>query len=302
MRDALGQGAQDSGTTGIGSLSERSIKGSMRSDVGQHPVTILPFTLAILMFIVYLVFPPFLGPAWALILIIVFAVLAVGTYFWRYFLHFNQLYEAKVQQVMATLRIETSEGGEGDLKQLRETLQTGFANLNTNEGLTALNQLNDVYQRLQPVLETKRATDPTAVAHIPALAEETYKQGLSVLADALGLMAAVHSPANERLARQLVDSRKQLEHESQPERVKMLEERIVSREETLGLINQQQLRVEQLLQQCDNCEANLRNARIEVAGLRADTAESSVSALTGVLRNTINQAKEVQEELRRLGY
>ena len=302
MRDELGQGAQDSGTTGIGSLSERSIKGGMRSDATQHPLTILPFTLAILMFIVYLVFPPFLGPAWALILLIVFAVLAVGTYFWRYFLHFNQLYEAKVQQVMVTLRIETSEGGEGDLKQLRETLQTGFANLNTNEGLTALNQLNDVYQRLQPVLESKRATDPTAVAHIPALAEETYKQGLSVLADALGLMAAVHSPANERLARQLVDARKQLEYESQPERVKMLEERIVSREETLGLINQQQLRVEQLLHQCENCEANLRNTRIEVAGLRADTAESSVSALTAVLRNTITQAKEVQEELRRLGY
>ena len=53
----------------------------------------------------------------------------------------------------------------------------------------------------------------------------------------------------------------------------MLVERIAPREETLGLISQQQLRVEQLLQQCDDCEANLRNARIEVAGLRADTAQ-----------------------------
>ena len=198
----------------VESLSEPEIKKSIRSDATQHPTTILPVTLSILMLIVYLVFPPSLGPVWALILFLVFGVLAAVTYFWRYALHFNQLYEAKVQQVMAVLSQESSESGEVELQQLQETLKTGFANLNTNGGLKALSQLNEVYQRLQPVLESKRSTDPMAVAHIPTLAEETYKQGLSVLADSLGLMTAVHSPTNERLEKEIVDIERELERRS----------------------------------------------------------------------------------------
>ena len=60
--------------------------------------------------------------------------------------------------------------------------------------------------------------------------------------------------------------------------------------------------MDQLLHQCESCEASLHRTRIEIAALKADTAESSVRALTDTLRMTINQAKEVQEELKRLGY
>ena len=203
---------------------------------------------------------------------------------------------------MAVMEQESSMGEEEELNQLQETLKAGFANLNTNEGLKALSQLNDVYDRLQPILESKRVTDPMSVAHIPTLAEETYKQGLSVLADSLGLMTAIHSPTNERLETEIVDTKKQLENESQPERVKMLDERLASHQERLDLVKQQQLRVDQLLHQCESCEASLHRTRLDVAGFRADTAESRVRDLTDTLRNTINQAKEVQEELKRLGY
>ena len=305
MRGNGGSGGSTTGgsqTSGVQSLSEREIKKNMRSDATQHPVTILPFTLSILMLIVYLVFPPFLGPVWAIILFIVFGTLAAGTYFWRYSLRFNQLYESKVQAIMAVMEQESSMGEEEELNQLQETLKAGFANLNTNEGLKALSQLNDVYDRLQPILESKRVTDPMSVAHIPTLAEETYKQGLSVLADSLGLMTAIHSPTNERLETEIVDTKKQLENESQPERVKMLDERLASHQERLDLVKQQQLRVDQLLHQCESCEASLHRTRLDVAGFRADTAESRVRDLTDTLRNTINQAKEVQEELKRLGY
>ena len=203
--DSGGSITGSSRTSLVETLSEPEIKKSMRSDASQHPVTILPLTLSILMLIVYLVFPSFPGQMWALILFIVFGVLGVATYFWRYSLHFNRLYEAKVQGLMAVIEQESSQTEEGELKQLQETLQGGFADLNTNEGLKALSQLNEVYQRLQPVLESKRATDPMSVAHIPTLAEETYRQGLSVLGDSLGLMTAIHSPTNERLGKEIVD-------------------------------------------------------------------------------------------------
>ncbi len=62
------------------------------------------------------------------------------------------------------------------------------------------------------------------------------------------------------------------------------------------------LRVDQLLHQAGACEASLHRTRVEIAALRADSVESSVNAVIGTLRKTITQAKEVQDELKRLGY
>ena len=299
--------AGDFRTSAVEVLSEGEIKKAIRSDAVQHPVTILPFTVSVVALIYFVLFSPVLGGGLgALVLFGISGGLAFVTYFWRYFLHFNQLYEAKVQQLMAGLEVEDSLSEEEKLKQLQETLQSGFADLNINEGLKALGQLNDVYQRLHPVLDSKRATDPMSVAHIPGLAEETYKQGLSVLADSLQLMSAVHSPANERLEQEVVELEKELEtmrvEGPEPQLGKMKEETLASHRETLDLIKQQELRVAQLLHQCGSCEASLRNTSIEVAALQSDTAESSVRAVTDILRKTITQAKEVQEELKRLGY
>ena len=200
--DSAGSSSGNAQVSLVESLSDPEIKKSMRSEATQHPITILPLTLCILMLIVYLVFPPFLEPVWALILFIVFGLLAASTYFWRYTLHFNQLYEIKTRQVMTILAQESSQSEEGELTRLQETLQAGFASINTNEGLKAFSQLNEVYRRLKPVLESKSSTDSMAVAHIPTLAEETYRQGFSVLGDALGLMTAIHSPTNERLEKE----------------------------------------------------------------------------------------------------
>ena len=308
MAGNTSSGGQASGSRAsvVESLAQGPIKRRMRADAAQHPVTIVPFTLSILMLIIYLVFPPFLGPVWAIILCIVFAVLGTGTYIWRYAVRFNSSYEAEVQRIMAALEMEGSVSGEQDVKDLRDTLQAGFAGLNTEEGLKALEQLDYVYERLLPVLESKRATDPMAVAHVPTLAEGTYRQGLSVLGDALRLMTAIHSTSNERLATEVVQFEKELEalrsDESQTERARMREESIASHKERLDLVSQQQQRVEQLLHQSESCEASLHRTRIEIAALKADSGESSVRDVTDSLRKTINHAKEVQEELKKLGY
>ena len=85
-------------------------------------------------------------------------------------------------------------------------------------------------------------------------------------------------------------------------RVKIREENVASHQERLEMINQQQYRVDELLYQCDRCEASLSRTRIELASLQAGSSETSVSAVTETLQRTIAQAKEVQEELRRLGF
>ena len=161
-----------------------------------------------------------------------------------------------------------------ELKHLREALQSGFSSVNSDIGLKVLQKLAHEYQQLQPVLERRKGTDPLSIAHIPAPAEETYRQELSVLEDALGLTQAIHVPDRARLEAEVVQLEEEMESlrgdETQAARVKMREETVASRRELLDMIVQQQLRVDELLHQSDRCEASLNRTRIELAALRAE--------------------------------
>ena len=276
-------------------------------DALQHPATMLPLALGGLSGIYLGLISEQAGGATVAIIFIVGSTLTgAGHFFWRYSKRFQEEYPKKIREALAILAQTESELEAVELRDLRESLRTSFTNINAEEGLDTLNQVGDRYDRLQPVLEAKRATDPIAMAQIPALAEETYRQGLRALEDALRLMTAIHSPNNERMESEVAELEKELEDlrsdASQAARVRMREETIASHRELLELVSQQQLRVDQLLHQTEGCAASLDRTRIEIAALKADSAESRVSAVTDALRRTINQAKEVQEELRRLGY
>src|SRR3972149_488825 len=88
---------------------------------------------------------------------------------------------------------------ESNAEDRRKRLQRGFMALRYAEGIKALDDLVDEYRQLQPTLDRRKETDPTAVAHIPALADETYGQGLSVLEDVLDLTRAIGADDRERL-------------------------------------------------------------------------------------------------------
>jgi hypothetical protein len=77
---------------------------------------------------------------------------------------------------------------------------------------------------------------------------------------------------------------------------------LASHQELLDLLNQKQSRVDELFFQCDLCEASLSKTRLELASLQAGGSEAGVRSVTESLQSTINHAKEVQEELRRLGF
>lgn len=145
-----------------------------------------------------------------------------------------------------------------------------------------------------------------AVAHIPGLAEETYRQGLGVLSGCVDLMREIKSPNNEKLRAEVGDLEAQIGSlrgdEAQADRLSILEATVASHKERLDLIDGQQLRVDGLLHQSDSCEASLHRTRVELAALKADNVQASVTTVTDALQRTITQAKEIQEELRKLGY
>jgi hypothetical protein len=192
-----------------------------------------------------------------------------------------------------------------NVAQRQRALEDGFSRLESVEGVKAVSDLVYEYSHLQPLLARRKVTDSIALGQLPALAEETFKQGLSVLHDALDLMEASSAADKERLERENRDIEKEIaklsDDPTQEQRISIRRERMASNVELLQIMNQQQARIDELLYQSDRCGASLHRTRMELAALRADGSEAGVTAVVDTLRLTISHAKGVQDEMRKLG-
>jgi len=297
----------DSTSLSVESLSDLSIRKELRSDAIQHPTTILPLSLCILSIIYLGFFPVAPGRILAAIVVIIGSgSIAIGSFLWHYLIRHDQAYRTKIQRIMELQDRVQREKEEADLKQFQQAIRSGLSKIDSTEGLKAMKELIHEYEQLQHVLDKKKETDPLSIAHIPALAKEAYRQGLSVLADVLEVVQVIHSSGRANLEAEIAKLEREIgllkgeqNHQAQ---AKIKQATVVSHLERLEMIKQQELRVDKLLYQCDRCEASLHRTRIELAALKTESSERSVTAATDTLQRTINQAKEVQEELRKLGY
>ena len=237
----------------------------------------------------------------------------------------------ELQKIVAIHDQEPVEAKRAALTQLRVGLQKGFSSVNSDEGLNALRDLVHEYEEIQllrmrqirlpsrrlifltyeseqiePILLREKETDSLSTSRIFALAEETYNQGLSVLADALRLTQVVQTSNAPRLVAEIEDLENEIEslrrHEAPAARIEIREATIRSHKRRLELLGLQQPRLDELLHQVDGCEASLARTRIELAVLHAGSSEASVRDVTETLQRTIDQAKEVQAELKSLGF
>ena len=151
----------------------------------------------------------------------------------------------------------------------------------------SLKALDYEYNQLRGVLERNHQHDSLAVAHLPALASETYLRGLSVLEDALDLARSLASPINQRLESDLPDLEAKIHgakgKASAEEQVKLWREKASSDRQRLDLIGQERLRLQQLLQQADRCEGALQQTHIELASIKAEASAGSVDAVIATL-------------------
>ena len=295
------------GLTAMESLSEPAIRRRMLGDAVQHPATLLPLAVAILSVLyLSLVSPMVGGGLWAVVLLGVSGIGTAVGFVWRYVLRYTEEYGKKVRELMDLLEEERARLEHAEVGQRREALQAGFSSIGSTEGLKALAELVSEYERLQPTLGRQRDTDSFSMSLVPSLALETYRQGLSVLSDALELMRAVHVPGRERLERELAEMEREIEtltlDQSQAGRLGLKEDTLASHRQRLDMLDQLQLRLERFLYQAGRCEASLHRTRIELAAIRTGNSEATVDSVTEALRRTIHQVKEVQEELKRLGY
>ena len=68
------------------------------------------------------------------------------------------------------------------------------------------------------------------------------------------------------------------------------------------LVAELRLRIDELLRQARRSEAALHRTRIQLAAIRTGSSEGSVGSVVRVLQETIDRAKEVQQELSGRGY
>jgi hypothetical protein len=97
-----------------------------------------------------------------------------------------------------------------DVAERQRALVDGFERLESADGMKAVSDLTYEYSHLQPLLKRRKVTDSIALGQLPALAEETYKQGLSVLQDALDLMEASSAADRQRLERENKEIEKEI--------------------------------------------------------------------------------------------
>ena len=287
--------------------SEQAIKRQLLSDAVQHPATLLPLAV-VFACVVYLLLlsPVFSRGLWATAVLAACGVATTASFAWRYFFCYAEEYALRERRLMDRQGLELARFERRELNEKRAFLESGFLRIGSGEGLKALTELVAEYEKLRPALVHHHESDPLAMSRVPVLAEETYRRGLSVLSDALELMITCHDPGRERLKNEVAELEREIEvtkdDEMQAGRLEIKEYTLASRKQSLEMLDQLQLRADQLLFQAYRCEATLHRTRIELAGIRTASSETSVDSVIEALQGTTNQVKEVQEELKGLGY
>ncbi|PKB79812.1 MAG: hypothetical protein BZY88_11255 [SAR202 cluster bacterium Io17-Chloro-G9] len=162
-------------------ISERAIRNALRFAALQHPVTV-PFLAVGTVSLIHLIsLSPFPIPKiWAVILLVVGGVASAGSFFWICSIPNDDEYDRLFQNAaeMQALQIQTD--NEADLTRRSDSLETGFSELSSIYGLTALRGLVHEHQALRRILSQPNTTHYLSLARLPRLTEETYRQGLNI--------------------------------------------------------------------------------------------------------------------------
>jgi chromosome segregation ATPase len=151
------------------------------------------------------------------------------------------------------------------------------------------------------MLARRHSAGSLILSQAPALSEEAYRQGLSDLGDALELIEDTGEPQRQQLEREITELEAQLAaaqgNPLEAGMVDALQDQLASKKDGLERFRRRRLRLEQRLNRCRRYAESLDQTREGLQGLKDDSAESMVSAVTQPLRRVMEQAREVQEEL-----
>jgi hypothetical protein len=280
-------------------LSEREIRKQLLFDLLQDKATLLPAALSVSALIYSLLFAPVLGGLQIALSIALAAAMVGGAVFiWRYGFRFQHNFALKSQELLALFEAQNLYFEEQRLLE-NGKLEAGFSEINATQGLNILRALDLEYRLLRPVLSSGKEMELLSASDLEARVQETYFRGLSVLQDVLELERAISTTDQAQLQSEIAAL--QLKAAAQQERAGDIDERIGSNQERILIVRNLQQRLEKLLYQAKRCEAALGKARIELAAFKAGASDAGLNAVIAGMQKTIDRAREVQQELKKMG-
>ncbi|MFL6203801.1 MAG: protein kinase domain-containing protein [Acidimicrobiales bacterium] len=273
------------------------------------PLTLTGLTIAGLALIFLMVLSPELGMGGLAAAVLVLGGLAgAGSFAWRWSTARRQHQAQLAQEQTARDARAHAESVERDRSETRQRLREDFAQLTSDDaddGARTLEGLADEFAALTDLLKRVRDRPTVSISsRIPELAEDAYRQGMSVLSDAIGQLKVTDGAQSRDLPTELE------EIEDRLARGAYSDERDRSRDQkrqstTRRLLDRQKearQRARDLIFQAETCTAALAEAGIELASVYAGDTQVDTDAVVHSLEDTIRCVRDVQDELRSLGY
>jgi hypothetical protein len=285
-------------------LSGRAIQRAVLAEALQHPATLYSFAAAAIAGTYGVFFAPFLGGApIALAAAAGSALVSAGAFTYHYFVRGESAARSKAQRLIASEEARRRAQEQEEFGDSRDALQRGFAQVDSSEGLKALQQLDTAYDLLQAALTRHTGLDPLARARIVHSSAEAYRQGLAALSSALELLQAIQGTDRPSLEAELQELEGDIQllkgNPAQSGRVRLKQEALASCTERLELLTRQSLDAEQLLNEADLAEAALERARFALGTLDSRISGERVHEVTTDLDRVVDQTLHAQRAVAR---
>lgn len=262
-------------------------------DTIQHPATILPAAASGVAVLYMALFGLDLG---GFAVAFVSALAAGAAWVFNYFLRGEDLarrHVEKLHKLRRELRL-------GEVESLVEDWRaTGHA-----DGLQQAEELSAAYRHLDEALRQRLAQDGAGPAftlqRLRVLAEDTYREGVAILRQAL----VVHSTAEQvdrgKLERELDEWRRELESTDDTRR-EALSTRIAAHEKRLELLDGQARKLDELLAKSETLEAALEATCLEIADIGNSETLFHRGSAADDLERAMNAARSAEERVRGAG-
>jgi uncharacterized membrane-anchored protein YhcB (DUF1043 family) len=215
---------------------------------------------------------------------------AIG-FVWNYIINGEHRAAAHVQ----TLRNQRRQQVHSELDAIAaEAESIGFP-----EGTKQAKQLTAAYENLVKFLGEQAAS--LNVDQFSVLAEDTFKQGVAVLAEALDMFKAVQSVDKGKLAQELLKWRRDASRAGEDARSKTLQAQIDQNQRRLDLLRERTAQIEDLLARSDGIQLALQSTYMELVDMEHRDPTELLSNDGGAatrLKGAVDAARRVETKLR----
>ena len=180
------------------------------------------------------------------------------------------------------------------------------------EGLNAARELDYEYQKLRGFLREKVSEDNLSAQRYIALAEDVYREGVVVLRKALAIYHALRKSNKPKLEGELVAWQQELDgltksEDKSPEvhdAMRGLQRRVEDHTQRVQMYVDREHDLRELLDKCEQLEAALEKAYLEVIDIIDDSARAATffqGDAASRLQHAVSAARKVEDRLRGLG-